>query len=148
MTMQEDINGVLLKIKELRDSEGHHLQFKEDLDQIVKRHQDKIDQAVDDLELQAQEIINLKRDVKERLSMIEYEIREEAQLQEITSLQEAFTAMMQQSTGGRQLEVPKLTRKAVSQTSQGAASSSVVQKLKELTESLDQLSSRQKKIDQ
>lgn len=25
MTMQEDINGVILKIKELRDSEDHHL---------------------------------------------------------------------------------------------------------------------------
>lgn len=64
--------------------------------------------------------------MKDRLSMIEFEIREEAQLQEITSLQEAITAMMQQNTGGRQLEVPKLTRKAVSQNSQGAAGSSVV----------------------
>ena len=55
--------------------------------------------------------------------MIEFEMREEAQLQEITNLQEALTAIMQQGTGGKKLELPKLNRKAVSsnsQTSQGA----------------------------
>ena len=89
----------------------------------MKRHENIIDRAADDIELQAQEILTLKRDMKDRLSMIEFEMREEAQLQEITNLQEALTAIMQQGTGGKKLELPKLNRKAVSsnsQTSQGA----------------------------
>ncbi len=78
MTMQSDINGVLLQMKSLQDAEENHTQFREFTDQIVKQHADRIDQAVDDLDMQNQEILNLKRDVKDRLLMIEYETREEA----------------------------------------------------------------------
>ena len=52
MTMQSDINGVLLKMKTLQDAEENHTQFREFTDQIVKQHADRIDQAVDDLDMQ------------------------------------------------------------------------------------------------
>lgn len=52
MTMQSDINGVLLKMKTLQDAEDNHTQFRELTDQIVKQHADRINQIVDDLDMQ------------------------------------------------------------------------------------------------
>jgi hypothetical protein len=43
ITMQSDINGVLLKMKSLQDAEEDQTEFKEEIYQIVKRHEERIE---------------------------------------------------------------------------------------------------------
>ena len=75
-TMQNDINAILLKIKELNDKQEDQLSINTHYDKLMLKHADKIDHAIDNVEVINLDITYIMKELSERLQLIDFEQRE------------------------------------------------------------------------
>lgn len=149
-TMQADINQILLRVKELQDNSAIHDMMREEFRDSLKRQTDKIEVLLDDTEMHKQDILDLKKETKNKVGLFEFESGLETITHDIQALEDLISKASSGLSGAKSpmTSLPRLRKQRSVNVGEMSMSSGMIAKFKEMSEMVEIMMDRQKKLDQ
>lgn len=123
--------------------------IREELIDSLKRQADKIDELADETDMRKQDILDLKKEAKNKVSRFDFDHTVEGIGETIQTLEETLTkiAAAGMGVGTSKISVPIAKLRKQRSVMVGEKSHPMIEKFKELSELVEIMNERQKKLD-